>query len=95
MPRYFFHTCDGAQDIDKLGHELADDTAARCEAIRYAGGLLADDPDIINGDEALRINVTNEEGRLSCSIIILAVDASWTSSDQPEPIVPTAISPRE
>jgi len=85
MPRYYFHTCDGTQDIDRLGHELPDDETARCEAIRYAGGLLADDPAIVVRDEALRINVTNEQGRLACSVIILSVDASWTSEQKTEP----------
>lgn len=81
MPRYYFHTLDGARDIDRLGHELPDDAAARHEAVRYAGGLLADDPTIVVGDEALRVNVTNEDGDLSCSIIILAVDANWKSAE--------------
>jgi hypothetical protein len=90
MPRYFFHTVDGTQDIDLFGHELPDDAAARCEAVRYAGGLLADDPTIVVGDEALRINVTKEQGGLSCSIIILAVDANWTSGDPIEPFVRSA-----
>lgn len=80
MPRYYFHTLDGTQDIDRLGHELPDDAAARREAVRYAGGLLADDPTIVVADEALRVNVTNEEGDLNCSIIILAVDANWKSA---------------
>lgn len=90
MPRYFFHTVDGTQDIDQLGHELPDDVAARCEAVRYAGGLIADDPTIIVGDEALRINVTNEQGGLSCSIIILAVDANWTSGGAIKPLSQSA-----
>ena len=84
MPRYYFHTCDGTQDIDRLGHELPDDDAARSEAIRYAGGLLADDPTIVGREETLRINVTNEQGRLSCSILILSVDAGWTSEPATE-----------
>lgn len=77
MPRYYFHLCDGSQDIDELGHELPDDRAARREAIRYGAGLLNDDPDMVAHDKELRINVTNEEGQLSCALIILAVDANW------------------
>lgn len=77
MPRYYFHICDGAQDIDELGHECPDDQSARREAIRYGAGLLSDDPDIIAADNELRINVTNEDDQLRCAIIILAVDANW------------------
>lgn len=88
MPRYYFHTCDGTQDIDRQGHELPDDDAARIEAIRYAGGLLADDPAIVVRDETLRINVTNEQGRLSCSIVILSVETGWTSEPTAESASP-------
>jgi hypothetical protein len=77
MPRYFFHTCDGTQDIDRFGHELPDAAAARREAVRYGGGLLRDDPDLIVRDDELRITVTSEDGALSCAIIILAVDGNW------------------
>jgi len=80
MPRYYFHTCDGVQDVDKLGHELPDPVAARTEAIRYAGGLLTDDPDILGAGETLRINVTDEDGRLSCSVIILSVETDRANS---------------
>ena len=76
MPRYFFHVCNGARDIDELGLELPGDAAARREAIRYGGGLLSDDPDMMIRDDDLRINVMSEDGRLSCAIIILAVDAN-------------------
>lgn len=81
MPRYYFHTLDGTHDIDRLGHELPDDAAARCEAVRYAGGLLADDPETVCRDESLRVNVTNEEGNLNCSIIILVIDGNWKSAE--------------
>lgn len=93
MPRYFFHTVDGTHDIDTIGHDLPGDAAAQREAIRYAGGLLADDPDIVVSDEAFRINVTKEDGRLSCSIIILSVDAGWTSSGPGDIATPTASRP--
>jgi hypothetical protein len=82
MPRYFFHTCDGTQDIDKLGLDLPDDEAARREAVRYGAGLLRDDPDLIVRDDQLRINVTHEDGRLSCAILILTVDANWQPDAQ-------------
>ncbi|MGV3729840.1 MAG: DUF6894 family protein [Sphingopyxis sp.] len=82
MPRYYFHTCDGTQDIDRIGHELPDDNAARREAVRYGGGLLCDDPGIIGCDDELRITVTKEDGSLSCAVIILAIDANRVRDDR-------------
>lgn len=81
MPRYFFHTVDGAYDIDHVGHNLSDDTAAQREAVRYASALLADNPAMPFEDDALRINVTDEAGHLSCSVIILGVDTRWTPEE--------------
>ena len=80
MPRYFFHTRNGTQDIDRCGHELPDRTAARREAVRYSGALLRDDPDLMVRDDELRVTVTDEDGALSCAIIILAVDGNLQKS---------------
>ncbi len=77
MPRYYFHVCDGTQEIDELGHELPDDRAARREAVRYCCGLLRDDPDLLLDDENLRINVTAEDGRLRFAILLATIDAAW------------------
>ncbi|HEV7310946.1 DUF6894 family protein [Sphingopyxis sp.] len=76
MPRYYFHTCDGTQDIDRCGCELPDLAAAKREAIRYGGALLRDEPDLMVREDELRITVTDEDGALSCAIIILAVDGN-------------------
>jgi hypothetical protein len=94
MPRYFFHTCDGTQDIDRLGHDLPDDEAARREAVRYGAGLLSDDPDLVVRDNQLRINVTREDGRLSCAILVLAVDANWREYEQ-APSIETLATPAQ
>ena len=42
MPLYFFHTRNGGDYDDDDGTRLADDTAARAEAIRTAGAVLKD-----------------------------------------------------
>lgn len=77
MPRYYFHVCDGTQDIDDHGHELPDDNAARHEAVRYGGGLIHDDPSLLLKDQELRINVTNDDGQLRFAVVMIAVDADW------------------
>lgn len=75
MPHYYFHTADGGRDIDRDGLELADDPAARSEAIRYAGAVMRDDPDLLWDGGDFRVEVTNEDKRLLFTIIMLAVDA--------------------
>jgi hypothetical protein len=42
MPRYHFHVADGRDYPDLQGTELADLAAARYEALRFTGSLLAD-----------------------------------------------------
>lgn len=42
MPRYFFHVMDGKALIDEEGVDLPDINAARKQAIRTAGEILAD-----------------------------------------------------
>jgi hypothetical protein len=41
MPRYYFHTMDGQVIIDDEGTELPDADAARLEALKTAGSILA------------------------------------------------------
>lgn len=77
MPRYFFHICDGTQDIDSQGNVFEDDAAALREAIRFGGGLLSDDPELLIRDNGLRVNVTDEGGNLSCALIVLTIDSNW------------------
>ena len=45
MSRYFFHTADGRRDRDRQGTELPDNATARCEAVRFTGAILHDEPE--------------------------------------------------
>jgi len=78
MPRYFFHTTDGSRDEDDIGVELADRVAARREALRYGGSLLHDDPDLVEANGALRVEVVDEDGQFCSAVLIQAVDADCT-----------------
>jgi hypothetical protein len=75
MPRYYFHTTDGSRDEDDVGVVLSDAAAARREAIRYGGSLLHDDPEIIDANGGLRIEVVDEDGVFCAVVLIHAVDA--------------------
>ncbi len=75
MARFFFHTVDGRRDRDTTGTELPDAVAARVAAIRYAGDLLSDQPDMLWDGSDFRVEVTDEQSKLVCTIITIAVDA--------------------
>ncbi len=75
MSRFFFHTADGSRDRDTEGMNCRDPHAARVEAIRYAGALLSDDPGVLWDGRDFRVEVTDEDQRLVCTVIALAVDA--------------------
>jgi hypothetical protein len=76
MPRFFFHTADGSRIRDTQGIELADETVARREAVRVAGALLNDDPDLIWDGRDFRVEVTDESGRLVLTVVTLALDSA-------------------
>lgn len=76
MPRYCFHTADGHEDRDPEGVELPDPGAARKEAIRYAGAVMQDEPDVLWDGRDFRVSVVDEAQRLGVTVITLAVDAA-------------------
>ena len=75
VSRFFFHTADGSRDRDHEGMDCRDARSARVEAIRYAGALLSDQPDILWDGRDFRVEVTDKDQRLVCTVIALAVDA--------------------
>ena len=81
MTRYYFHTSDGSREYDDVGVELADDAAARREAVRYIGSLLQDEPDIIENEHGLRVNVVDEAGRGKFAIAVTALDPRWDTAE--------------
>lgn len=75
MPRYFFHTVEGGRDSDQEGTELPNDAAARKAAIRFAGAVMHDEPDVLWDGRDYRVEVTNETGALLFTIVMLSIDA--------------------
>ena len=75
MARYFFHTADGTRDWDAEGMELPDGGAARKAAIRYAGAVMNDEPDVLWDGRDFRVEVTDAERHLLFTVITLAVDS--------------------
>jgi hypothetical protein len=75
MARYFFHAVNGGRDRDTAGMELPDEAAARTEAIRFAGSILANEPAVLCGGGGFRIEATDQTQRLLLTVIALAIDA--------------------
>lgn len=88
MPRYFFHTADGGRHPDDTGVVLRDVAAARREAIRFAGSLLDEEPDLLCNSRDLRVEVTNSRQRLLFTVITLTVDATGSQSGPDDPEEP-------
>ena len=82
MPHFYFHTADGGRDLDRQGMDLADQGAARKEAIRFAGAVINHEPDVLWDGRDFRVEVTDEAGNLLFTVITLAVDAP--ASDRTE-----------
>ena len=76
MPMYHFATIDGGRDEDPEGSECASDAAARIEAIRYAGAVMNHEPDVLWDGRQFRVEVTDDDGLLLFTILMLAVDGA-------------------
>jgi hypothetical protein len=76
MARYFFHTADGSRDRDEDGVDLPDIQAARIEAIRYAGEMLTQHPDLLGGAHDFCVEVVNEDEKLLFKVVARAMNAT-------------------
>ena len=75
MPQFYFHRTNGAFDPDNEGTDFPDLAEARLEAIRFAAETMKDNPQEVWADGTFRVEVSDEEGMLLCTIVILALDA--------------------
>lgn len=64
MPRYYFDVRDHRELLDETGTELADDEAARTEAVVFAGRLLSDLGREFWDSGDWRLSVRGEGGRV-------------------------------
>lgn len=72
MPRYFFTLDDHVRDEDCQGTELADRAQARLAAIKFAGAVLGDDPDLVWDGREFRVEVTEEGGGAILDVVVRA-----------------------
>ena len=76
MARYFFALHDHTFETDEEGVDLPDLHAARLEAIRFAGEVLRDQPDLLDGSNALSVKVTDEDGGETFRLEMRAIGAA-------------------
>ena len=75
MPRYHFHTADGRRRSDPEGSELPNVGAARIEAVRFASEVLRGKADELWREGQWRVEVTDDENVLLCTVIVLGIGA--------------------
>lgn len=64
MPKYFFQVSGGNHVLDVEGSELPNASAARIQGIKFAGEILRDMPTMLYETADLKIDVTDENGRV-------------------------------
>ncbi len=84
MPRFYFHIHDGEFIPDEDGTELPDVSAARIEAARYAGQLLANKPEQAWETEGWSVEVTDDHRLVLFKLIVLAT-AGPALVESPQP----------
>jgi len=80
VPRYFFQTTNGELTPDADGIVLPDVSAARVAAIKLAGELLKDTPDLLSDTTAMKVVVTDEQARTLCTVLVTISDAEAAPS---------------
>lgn len=73
MPIYFFHTDGGARVVDDVGIDLPNDAKAHQEAIRLAGAMMNQEPQLLWGGRRFLTEVVSEAGKPLFTIIAQAV----------------------
>ena len=75
MPLFHFHLAGETRERDCDGLDLPDLAAAREAATRYAGEILRDDPHWLGASGQSRVEVTDDQDTLLCTLVMLAIDA--------------------
>ena len=73
--RYYFSTKDSTAHRDTLGVELKDKAAARVEAIRYAGVVMADEPGVLWDGQEFHVQVSDERGLQLFDVVCYVLNA--------------------
>ncbi|MEX6506659.1 hypothetical protein [Jiella sp. M17.18] len=75
MPRFHFHITNGERDIDYEGTDLASLKDARQQAVLFGATMLRDRPELVWREGTWRVEVTDCDGCLLFTIVVLAIEA--------------------
>ncbi|RZI60213.1 MAG: hypothetical protein EOP94_01855 [Zymomonas sp.] len=73
--RCFFNLSGSVIDPDDEGAEIASLAEARLEAVRDLSICLRDEPHLVWQGEELRMDVTDHNRMILCTVIVLGIDA--------------------
>ena len=76
MPRYHFDIEDRPPRLDHEGAELADDAAARKQAVKLIAAYLKDHPDPLLARGEIGVHVRRPDRRTVFVVSCMAVDVS-------------------
>jgi len=82
MPRFHFHLEDGTTFRDEEGTELPDLEAARINAVKLLGHVMADNAREFLSTREWTMNVTDDRDLLLFSVNVASVDAPAGASLQ-------------
>jgi hypothetical protein len=74
LPRYFFDLADHGGSPDEEGTELADASAARTEAVQFAGQCLLDHPEFVWDGHEIQVIVRDGSGGTIFSVVTFSMD---------------------
>jgi hypothetical protein len=74
MPRYFFNTADGGAYEDYTGAELPNHAAARVEAVKFAGRMMQNEPNVLWDGREFRVEVMSAQRAPLFTIVCYALD---------------------
>lgn len=81
MPRYHFNTANGHCFHDNDGCEFDSLEQARIEAVRLAGALLGETPDMLWKSGNFRVEVADDDGTVLFTFVGVPLDGSIAKSE--------------
>lgn len=78
MPRFFFHVTDSRSYPDLQGTDLPDIRAARREAVRFSGSLLAKAADTFWDGQEWHMRVTDESDLTLFTLMFIGTDGAYS-----------------
>ena len=74
--KFLFHCVDGHVDGDRIGQELNSVQDARREAVKIVTDVLRDNPDAIWKSGDFRVEVTDKNKIVLCTVMVVGIDSA-------------------